>query len=135
MNLEATERGWHANFSDGTVGLIQVDFRLGLLLSDVDDSAQLYIETPFRLVTNGREHALRPQNAETLSPILGLFGAKVSSIYAYKSGQFKMEFGDGGYLEVDPDDAYEAWQLACPGKFMLACSPGGSVSLFVEEKS
>ncbi|MGA3219747.1 MAG: DUF6188 family protein [Acidimicrobiales bacterium] len=28
-------------------------------------------------------------------------------------------------LVVDPDDRYEAWGMSRPGRFILACPPGG----------
>ena len=41
MELRDEKDGWHLSLQDGLVQLIQIDFRLGLFLSDASGKAQL----------------------------------------------------------------------------------------------
>ena len=135
MELRDQKDGWQLLLQDGTVQLIQIDFRLGLFLSDTSATAQLYVETPCRLKGTGVEVSITPSESSSLAPILPFFNAKVIGVVIQKTGQLKLRFGDGHILEVDPDDSYEAWQLGCPSiGSMLVCSPGGKVSIFREER-
>ena len=130
MQLQQDDDGWYLMLHDGVVQLIQIDFRLGLFLSDALDKAQLYIETPCRLKHHEADVLLKPAETSSLGPALALFNARVMRIVIRKTGQLKVEFGDGYSLDVHPDDASEAWQIVCSTGLMLVCSPGGSVSLF-----
>ena len=51
-----------------------------------------------------------------------------------KTGALTVELANGISLVVNPSDEYEAWQLACAGKFLLVCGPNG-VALFTENRS
>lgn len=132
MMLKDDENGWYLLLQDGLVQLIQIDFRLGLFLSDTSGKAQLYIETPCLLSGPGGDVSLTPSQPSSLAPILPLFNAKVLGVSVQKTGKLKVEFADGFILEVGPDGRYEAWQLGCspPVECMFVCGPGGSVSLF-----
>jgi hypothetical protein len=130
MELSDDRDGWHLSFQNGLVRLIQIDFRLGLLLSDASDKAHLYVETPCRLEGPDVDVVLTPAEPSTLAPVLPLFNTVVTSIAIRNTGQLRVQFGDSRSLQVDPDDAYEAWQLGCSIGLMLVCSPGGKVSIF-----
>ena len=132
MEFQQEQDGWHLVLHDGLVQLIQIDFRLGLFVSDASGKAQLYVETPCRLRGIDADVLLTPAEPSSLAPVLPLFNARVTRVAIRKTGQLKVEFGDGRTLEVDPDDKYEAWQIACSMGFMLVCSPGGNVSVFKE---
>lgn len=95
-------------------------------------TANLTIETPFRLRSFDADVLLTPDDSSSLGPVLPLFNAKVVGLAIRKTGQLKVEFGDGCSLEVCPDESYEAWQLGSSIGFMLVCSPYGTVSLFRE---
>lgn len=136
MELRNEKDGWYLAFrDDGRVQLIQIDFRLGLFLSDASGEAQLYVETPCRLKGPETIVSLIPAEPLSLAPALGLFNTKVSGVAIRNTGQLNVQFGDHCSLEVDPDDAYEAWQLGCSDGFLLVCSPGGNVSLFKQTKN
>jgi hypothetical protein len=130
VELRDEKDGWLLALQDGLVQLIQIDFRLGLLLSDASGTAQLYIETPFCLNGPNTDVSLTPAKTSSLAPVLTLFNAAVIGVSIRKTGQLKVQFGDGRWLEVGPNDAYEAWQLGGSTGFMLVCSPGGNVSIF-----
>ncbi len=124
------ENGWYLKLHGGSVQLIQIDFRLGLFLSDSAHEAKIFIGTKCKLQRLGEEIFLTPSEPSSLAPILPFFNFKVIGISIQKTGQLKVEFGDEHTLEVSPDDCYEAWELGCSVGLMMVCSPGGKVSLF-----
>ena len=131
MILREEKGGWSLLLANGRVQLIQIDFRLGLFLSDPPDEAELYIERTFRLKEPNGIVTLEPGKTATLAPALSLFNAKISNVTVRKTGGLKAEFAGEVSIEVGPDDRFEAWQLGSRSAgFMLICSPGGSVSFF-----
>jgi len=130
MELRDDKDGWNLRMREGLVQLIQIDFRIGLLLSDSSGQAQLHIETPCRLKSPEADLVLTPTNSLSLAPLLGLFNSAVNSLVIKKTGQLTIEFDRYRTLEVDPSGAYEAWQLGCSNGIMLVCSPGGKVAVF-----
>jgi hypothetical protein len=131
MELRSEKDGWSLAFQDGFVQLIQVEFRLGMFLSDASGTAKLYVETPCRLKGLDADMPLTPEHSSSLAPALSLFNAQVIDAAIQKTGHLRVRFGDGRSLEVDPDDAYEAWQLGC-SVGLFVCSPGGEVAFFEE---
>lgn len=133
MKLRDEENGWRLEFDeDGVVQLIQIDFRLGLFISDKSGEAQLFIETPFEMNTPQGRHVLVPEDTPSLEPALTLFSAKVVRVSIRETGGLTVEFKKDVSIEVYPDDKYEAWQLSGSPEFMLVCAPGGSVAIFRE---
>lgn len=134
MKLRDDEKGWCLGLDeDGVVQLIQIDFRVGLLISDKSGEARLLIETPFTMNTTGERSVLIPEDAPSLAPVLALFNAKVMAISIKNTGRLIVEFGNGVSIEVHPDDKYEAWQLSGSPGFRLVCAPGGSVVVFQDD--
>ena len=132
MKLVATDYGWLVSIDDCRVQRIEVDFRLGFLMSDKSGPASAHIETPCQLGGEGSDVTLTPADAPTLCPILSLFNVEVTGIYIRTTGQLTMAFGNGRSLVVEPDESYEAWQIACPGEFLIVCPPGGLVCVYRE---
>jgi hypothetical protein len=132
MELREEKAGWSLILHEGRLGYIHIDFRLGLDIVDVSGTANLMIETPFRLSSFDAEVLLTPADSASLGPVLPLFNTEVVGLAIRKTGQLKVEFGNGCSLEVYPDESYEAWQFGSSLGFMLVCSPGGIVSLFRE---
>lgn len=130
MELQDQKDCWRLVFQTGLLQLIQVDFRLGLFLSDVSGKAQLFVETPCHLKGPNIDAILDPAKPSSLAPMLALFNNEVIAVVAQKTGKLEVRFGGDHTLEVDPHDTYEAWQLGCSTGVMLVCSPGGEVSFF-----
>jgi hypothetical protein len=80
MELKEDRDGWNISFKDGRVQLIQIDFRLSLLVSDGSDKVWLRIETPGRLKSGMTETPIVPAQPVTLVPVLPLFDAVVCSM-------------------------------------------------------
>jgi hypothetical protein len=133
MELIDDRDGWLISFQAGLVQMIQIDYRLGLLLSDGKASTNIHISTLGRLTWPGGEALLEPEETASLSPILPLANKGVRSVTIRATGHLRVEFAGGHVLEVAPDDQYEAWQLGCSvgaRGVMMVCSPGGSVAVF-----
>jgi hypothetical protein len=130
LDLLSDNGGWQLVLHDGYVQLIHIDFRLGLFLADASGDAKLCIGSPCRLKGEDSDVLLNPEESSSLAPALPLFNAKVIGLSIQQTGHLKVQFGDGRLLEVNPDDAYEAWELGCSIGFMLVCCPGGGVAFF-----
>jgi hypothetical protein len=132
MQLKATDFGWYFATDECRVGRIEIDFRLCLLLADRAGTATVCIETGCRLSDGNSTADLNPADQVSLCPILPFFNAKVAGVSIHKTGTLTINFENGGALTVDPDESYEAWQIAIPAVAMLVCQPGGAVCEFCE---
>ncbi|MGB8840195.1 MAG: DUF6188 family protein [Aliidongia sp.] len=133
MHVEYREDGWRVSLDAGLVQMIQIDFRLGLIMSGDDDMLILHIETPFCFKRNGQNTILNPSESENLAPILSLFNKSISHIEVKRTGHIELFFADTYSIECDSNMNYEAWQFSCVGKFLLVCLPGGAVSFFPQD--
>lgn len=128
MKLCDEDKGWRlALDEDAAVQLIQIDFRVGLFISDKSGKARLYIGSCFTINAPPERHVLIPEDTPSLGPVLKLFNVKVIGIYIKDTGGLIAEFENEVSIEVNPDDTYEAWQLSGSPGFRLVCAPGGSV--------
>jgi len=133
MRIEENDIGWVILFDDGHLEMIQIDFRLSLLLAEEKCRAWIHIEQAACLRREGREVILMPDQTLTLTPILGFFNSPVASIKIEKKGHLQVKFHEDCILEIEPHEMYEAWQVECSGTggdSMFVCSPGGEVALF-----
>ena len=133
MELRDSRDGWTISLRGGRVQMIQIDFRLSLLISDGTDEAWLHIETRSWLRAGPTKRLLEPGQSESLAPILPFFNATVENIEITKSGRLTVRFQKDSYLAVEADAAYEAWQVGCSREsrgFLLVCPPGGEVAVF-----
>jgi hypothetical protein len=131
LELNEIDQSWQLSLRQGIVRLIQIDFRLGLFLSDPPDELIIYVETVFSLENASGRTSLQVERPLSLCPMLAFFNARVRSVLIQKTGNLKVNFEDGSCLEVEPDNIHDAWQVASPSRgFLLVCSPGGTVSVF-----
>jgi hypothetical protein len=75
------------------------------------------------------------EQSPTLAPILRFFNAEVTAIEIQRAGQLTIRFVDDSLIEVEPNEAYEAWQVGISsrqGDYLLVCAPGGEIVLFQE---
>lgn len=125
--FEEHEGGWTWKLVDGRIARIQIDFCLELHLEDGQTEVRVRIETQCNLKIAGAVQSLLPESAKTLAPILPFFNRKVLSIEIAKSGKLCIEMEDDSSLEVEPDDAYEAWQIF-GDNIQIICVPGGNIA-------
>ena len=134
MRLEEEHNGWALALERGRVEMIQIDFRLSLLVSDgPNDRCWLRIETLSKFRTAEKQTLIVPERSATLAPALSLFNVEVTAINIARVGHLEVTFGNGDRLEVAPDESYEAWQVECStreGDMILVCPPGGDVVVF-----
>src|SRR5262249_5439798 len=114
---------------------IKIDFRLGLLIADGAEIADLYIETSFRLFGPKLDVSCAPEEPESLAPVLGLVNGGVSGIRIENSGRLIVALESGLSLQVDPDASCEAWQIGASTGFLLVCRPEGGVTFFEQSSS
>jgi hypothetical protein len=74
---------------------------------------------------------MRAGESGIAGPVLTLYGETVESCRAAKGGALDIEFAGGTRVHVEPDDRYEAWELAgeAPG-LRVVCGPGGALSVW-----
>jgi hypothetical protein len=122
--------GWIISFPNCIVRLIKIDFRLGILLADGDDTFELLIETPFNLENSDGTVSCVPENSESLGPILSLINIRVISLEIQRTGKMHIKFDAGFSIDIEPDPDYEAWQLGGSSGFLFVCPPEGNVTFF-----
>ncbi|WP_326715659.1 DUF6188 family protein [Streptomyces sp. NBC_01474] len=121
---------WILNLRGWGVAGITVDYRLTLAL---DEGWEVVLETPARL-SSGAAHTnpgvLLVPETQDVAAALPLFGTKVVSAVAFKSGTLRMVFEDGTHLTCPTDEAFEAWQITGPGGWRFVSLPGGDLGVW-----
>ncbi|MBQ0967477.1 hypothetical protein KBY91_31765 [Streptomyces sp. RK23] len=124
------EDRWILNLCGMSVTKISVDFRLVLAL---DSDWEVALEAAVNL-SHGTAHAnpsvlLNPESQD-VAAALALFGAKVLSAVAFKSGTLRLVFDTGHHLTCSPAPAFEAWQVTGPTRWRFASLPGGDLAVW-----
>ncbi|MFE3271170.1 DUF6188 family protein [Streptomyces sp. NPDC059215] len=121
---------WILNLRGWGVAGITVDYRLTLAL---DEGWEVVLETPVRL-SSGSAHVssgvLLVPETQDVAAALPLFGMKVFSAVAFKSGTLRMVFEEGTHLTCPTDAAFEAWQITGPGGWRFVSLPGGGLGVW-----
>ncbi|MGW7489917.1 DUF6188 family protein [Streptomyces sp. NPDC054786] len=124
------EDRWILNLRGMSVTKISVDFRLVLVLNS---DWEIALETPVNL-SHGTVHAspsvlLKPESQD-VAAALALFGAKVLSAVAFKSGTLRLVFDTGHHLSCSSDPSFEAWQVTGPAGWHFVSLPGGDLAVW-----
>lgn len=113
-----------------SVSKISVDFRLVLVL---DSGWEVALETPVSL-SHGTGHATTPvfltPESQDVAAGSALFGARVMSAVAFKSGMLRLVFDTGHHLTCSSDPSFEAWQVTGPTGWRLVSLPGGELAVW-----
>ncbi|WP_327178591.1 DUF6188 family protein [Streptomyces sp. NBC_01335] len=121
---------WILNLRGRGVAGITVDHRLTLTL---DGCWEVALETPARL-SSGPAHTnpgvLLVPETQDVAAALPLFGTKVVSAVAFKTGALRMVFEDGTHLTCPTDAAIEAWRITGPGGWQFVSLPGGDLGVW-----
>jgi hypothetical protein len=123
------EDRWILNLRGMSVIKISVDFRLVLVL---DSDWEVALEAPVYL-SHGAVHAnpsvlLKPESQDVAAALV-LFGAKVLSAVAFKSGTLRLVFDTGHHLACSSGPAFEGWQVTGPAGWRFASLPGGGLAV------
>ncbi|MEU9321410.1 DUF6188 family protein [Streptomyces sp. NPDC048295] len=124
------EDRWILNLRGWGVAGITVDYRLTLALGE---GWEVVLETPARLSSGPARTnpgVLLVPETQDVAAVLPLFGTKVVSAVAFKSGTLRMVFEDGTHLTCPADAAFEAWQIAGPGGWRFVSLPGGDLAVW-----
>lgn len=124
------ENRWILNLRGMSVTKISVDFRLVLAL---DSDWEVALEASVNL-SLGTAHAnpsviLKPESQD-VAAALTLFGAKVLSAVAFKSGTLRLAFDTGHHLTCSSDMHFEAWQVTGPTGWRFTSLPGGDLAVW-----
>lgn len=123
---------WLLPYRGMRVDQIRVSYQLMLML---DGGAEITVEA-LALLTNGSASTRNTQPVELVperqdvAAALPLFGSRVVSSVAFKSGALRVAFDSGLHLNVEPDPKYEAWGVSGPAGLRLVCMPGGGLAVW-----
>ncbi|MCP9274036.1 DUF6188 family protein [Mycolicibacterium arenosum] len=90
------------------------------------------IESPFTVELRGETVALSPEDDsdERLSSVRDLVGQNVTESSATEGGALCVAFDGGARLRVEPDPAYEAWNVSGPDGALVVSTPGGRLAVW-----
>jgi hypothetical protein len=116
------------------VSRIYIDFAFGIFFWEPGPGIEIRIGGRIRLRHGSEKEVIaNPADPASLCPLLSLFGLSVANAYALKDGTLKVEFKENIVLQIDPDDKYEAWELASSeglNGLKLVSLPGGRVAFW-----
>ncbi|TDT97321.1 hypothetical protein EDD99_5442 [Streptomyces sp. 846.5] len=113
-----------------TVVEIGISFQLSLLL---DPEARVVLGCPFALThygDDGRQDVSLDPGRQDVTAAIRLFGAKVLSAVAFKTGSMRLVFDNGWHLNSRADPSFEAWDVLGPGGWRIISMPGGKLAVW-----
>ena len=123
---------WLLNLRDLSITSITVDFSLRLSLGP---DWEIGIGVPFDLLQGPGRTESNPgfhldPDTQDVAPALTLFGAKILSSVAFKSGALRLVFDNGMHLICRSDPSFEAWQIKGPNGWFMVSMPGGELAVW-----
>ncbi|MFE6871661.1 DUF6188 family protein [Kitasatospora sp. NPDC057692] len=131
-SLAEHEDRWIMNLRGLAVTQISVGYHLFLHL---DSDARVDLGCPFKLTQalgEGRQEVLLDPGKQDVAAALGLFGAKVLSAVAFKTGSLRLVFDNGCHLTSQADPSFEAWEVEAlgPGGWRIISTAGGKLAVW-----
>jgi hypothetical protein len=93
----------------------------------IESDFVLQIDGPYRFSGSGRDWTVDPEDGPE-ARCLGWLGESIVSAVALEDGALRVEFVDGGLLEVEPF-AYEPWQLSRADGWSVISVAGGGLAV------
>lgn len=118
------------NLRGQAVTRISIDYQLTLLL---DSDARVVLGCPFKLTqgaSGSPEHVFLDPGRQDVVAALGLFGAKVLSAVAFKTGSLRLVFDNGFHVNSRADPDFEAWEVLGPEVWRIISMPGGKLAVW-----
>jgi len=115
-----------------TVTQIRVSYQLTLLLdtgATVDIEQEALLTRGSLRAPNARPIRLMPDRQDVLAALV-LFGRRIVSSVAFKSGHLRLVFDSGHHLNVAPHPEFEAWSANRPGSLQIVCQPAGGLAIW-----
>ncbi len=131
--MNAIDRGdhWELPLKGQVVARCFVDQAFGLEFGINVRRFVLRIEGRFSVYSSVAEAECLPDALQSLGPTLQIYAQTVESCHAAKTGALEIEFAGGMRVHVEPDEQYEAWELADDSsELRVVCNPGGSLSIW-----
>lgn len=93
------------------------------------------ISSPLLLESKGLRYAITPEkySDERFGPVRRLVGQRIAAATVNTIGALQISFDDGTTLNVQPDDAYEAWNVSGPRGALTVCMPGGELAIWTAQ--
>lgn len=121
------EDRWVLNLRGPGVAMAGIDSRLTLA---PDAGWHVVLKASARLSTGSPHTGSTPTPASRdVAAALPLFGAKVLSAVAFKSGVLRMVFDNGTHLTCPAGTSSEAWQITGPRGWRFVSLPGGDLAV------
>jgi hypothetical protein len=107
--------------------LIESTVRMQLL-----DVYFIVIESPFRLDVHGNSFSISPEEVpdHALQSLRQLVGNTIEEASADAAGALLVIFDDGARLTVEPDAAFEAWNVSGPDGALVVSTAGGMLAVW-----
>jgi len=113
---------------------VLIEHTVRMQLSDV---YFIVIESPFRLDIDGDSFSLSPEEEPdaALQPLRQLVGHTIEEATADTAGALHVIFEGGARLTVEPDPAYEAWNVAGPDGALVVSTAGGKLATWKSQSN
>ncbi|MDX1888122.1 DUF6188 family protein [Mycolicibacterium sp. 050158] len=113
---------------------VEPGYTLILRLSDLYVIA---ISSPLTIELGGKSIRLSPEDdpEELFGPLQGLVGQEIDVANTDPDGALNVSFDGGGRVRVEPDPAYEAWNVSGPGGTLVVSTPGGKLAIWSAENA
>ena len=109
---------------------IRISYQLSLCL---DSDARVVLGCPFMVTQgtdDGRQDVFLDPGRQDVTATIRLFGAKVLSAVAFKTGSMRLVFDNGWHLNSRADPSFEAWEVLGPGGWRIISMPGGELAVW-----
>jgi hypothetical protein len=129
--LEEFDDRWLLGYRDMRVVQVQISYQLTLLLdgdTTIDIEQEAFLTHGSARAPGARPIRLVPEHQE-VAPAVALFGCKVLSAVAFKSGVLRLVFDSGHHLTVAPHPELHAWSVTGPGQLRVVCRPAGGLTV------
>lgn len=113
---------------------MELEYTLVLHLSD---DYFIAISSTLSVEVGGASIDLSPEedSKESFEPIRELLGRTVETAEVDPKGALSVTFEGGTRLRVDPDPAYEAWNVSGPNGALVVSMPGGELAIWNPEST
>lgn len=129
-SLAEHEDRWITSLRGLAVTEIGISYQLTLRL---DSDARVVLGCPFTLtqgVDDGRQDVFLDPGRQDVTAAIGLFGAKVLSAVAFKTGSMRLVFDNGWHLNSRADPSFEAREVLGQGGWRIVSMPGGKLAVW-----
>jgi hypothetical protein len=131
------EDRWLLGYRDLSVTEICITQRLSLVL---DTAATIVLAAPVWLSEGSIRNSDSPRTElvaarQDVAGILRLYGGRILSSVAFKSGSLRLVFDSGLHLNCQSDASVDAWLAIGPGQWRVTSLAGGGLRVANGEKT